>query len=238
MTTVREFVEESYQLISAQSPTVPLHGNDLQKGIKTLNRLLNSYASSGLYLTIATTVTIPLAIGQQEVVCGPANFLPVPDITIGRLANLDDAWLTLTGVDYPLIYQGRDDFLSAWKYNPLMGLPRFIIAFPDTKVVRLRLYPSPSQVFDFSLRGKFQATNVTSNDTIDSFPDYYERFLTFATARDLAFFKARGAAWSKELEMLYQEARADMEGASEVNTTINGDEESLLNGAWRVRAGI
>lgn len=238
MTTVREFVEESYQLISAQSPTVPLHGNDLQKGIKTMNRLLNAYAANGLYLTIAKEVTIPLAVGQREVVCGPANFLPVPDITIGRLANVENAWLTLSGVTYPLIYQSKPNFNSAWKFEPLEGLPRFLIAFPDTKVVRLRLYPAPSQIFDFTIRGKFQATNVTSNDTIDSFPDYYERFLTFAVSRDLGFFKARGAAWSKELEELYKEARADMEGASEINVAINGDEESLLNGSWRVRAGI
>ncbi len=29
-----------------------------------------------------------------------------------------------------------------------------------------------------------------------------------------------------------------IEAASEVNLSIAGDEQSLLNGAWRVRAGI
>lgn len=238
MTTVREFVENCYQLITAQSPTVPLHGDDLKRGIETLNRLLKDYASNGLMLTIARTETVVILPGQQDVTVGPANFIPVPNIPVGRLANLNEAWLELTGVIYPLIYESKPDFNSAWKYDPLQGLPRFIVAFPETKIMRLRIYPAPSQQFNFFLRGKFQSTVLTSNDDIESFPDYYERFLTFAVARDLAFFKARGAAWGEKLEALYKEAKQDMEAASEVDVTINGDEQSLLNGAWRVRAGI
>ena len=32
--------------------------------------------------------------------------------------------------------------------------------------------------------------------------------------------------------------RFKMEAASEVNLSIAGDEQSLLNGSWRIRAGI
>ena len=53
MTTVRQFVDQMYRLIDAHSPTVPITGNDLQIGILVLNQLLNSYAATGLNLTIA-----------------------------------------------------------------------------------------------------------------------------------------------------------------------------------------
>jgi hypothetical protein len=238
MPTVRQFITQSYRLINASNPTVPLHGDDLELGILILNQLLQSYAATGLMITIATTVTCPLAINQEYVVCGPATVVPTPDITIGRLANYDSAWLLLDGVTYPFIEQNRDAFYAAWKYDPLEGLPRFAIVEPATETVNIRIYPAPSQVFEFVLRGKFQLDSVTSNDDLSSLPDYYTRYLLFAAARDISLYKGRAAAWTDRLEISYREAKDVMEASSEVNLSIVGDRESLLNGSWRVRSGI
>src|SRR5882757_7264880 len=101
MPTVRQFVHQTYRLISASNPTIPLHGDDEQLMISILNQLLDYYASTGLLLTIATEFNLPLTIGQQVVTCGPATFVPTPDIPLGRLANLETAWLLLDGVTYP-----------------------------------------------------------------------------------------------------------------------------------------
>src|ERR1700675_2602847 len=109
MTTVRQFVSLSYRLIDPGNPTVPLTDDMLGLGIIILNQLLTSYASTGLMLTIASTQTCPLSIGQQIVSVGPPPPVTVPptpplyDINIGRMANLDSAWLILDGVSYPLI---------------------------------------------------------------------------------------------------------------------------------------
>jgi hypothetical protein len=238
MLTVKQFVTQCYRTISASNPTIPLHGDDLSLGITILNQLLNSYASSGLLTTIATTYSIPLSIGQQDIVCGPSTYMPTPDIPLGRLSNLDSAWLLLDGVTYPLIDESRDVFLASWKYDPLQGLPRFIISFPDTEIVTLRLYPSPSQFFEFFIRAKFQLTNLTSASVLDGLPDYYMRFFLLAVARDLALYKSRTEAWTDKLEQRYQETLKDIIAASEVNVSITGDRESLLNGSWRVKAGI
>jgi hypothetical protein len=236
--TVLQFVTQSYRLISANNPTVPLHGNDFEQGILLLNQLLESYASTGLLLTIAKEVRIPLTIGQQFVTVGPADYLPTPNITLGRLANLDSAWLFLDGVTYPLITKSRDEFLASYKYAPLKGLPRFIISYPDTDIVNLQLYPAPSQFFEFNLRGKFQLTDLTSANDMSGLPGYYVRFLQFALAKDMAMYKGRAAAWTPQLEEMLIAAQDKMEAASEVNLTITGDRASLLNGSWRVRAGI
>jgi len=159
-------------------------------------------------------------------------------IQAGRLANLDNAWLVLSGVTYPLIDKSRDDYLAAWKYEPLQGLPRFIITYPDTDIVTATLYPAPSQFYQFFARGKFQLTDVTSNDDLSSIPQYYIRFFLFAVARDVALYTGRADAWTDKLEARFQEATMEMQSASEINLAITGDEQSLLNGAWRVRAGI
>lgn len=238
MATVREFVRQMYRLVNAANPTVSLHGDDQELAIQVLNEQLQSYASTGLLITIAKEIALPVAIGQQEVVCGPSTFVPTPDITIGRLANLEDAWLLLDGVTYPLINESRDEFLASWKYDPLQGLPRFVIVFPDTEVVRIRLYPAPSQVFTFNLRGKFQLNVLTSNDSLDVLPQYFQMFLLFACAKYTCMFKGRADAWTEKLEGMLVSLQDKMEAASEVNLAITGDRASLLNGSWRVRAGI
>lgn len=311
--TVREFVFDMYRLITASSPTVPEHGDDQKLAIRTLNRILAEYASTGLLLTIAKTVSVDINLPVKEIYfvsqdyVGPVSTqqetctltavspsfnvvdgtlysvgdgvsgggipvgakiltivgnvvtmtlnatisgasvltfsheIPTPEIAYikeGRLANLDSAWLQLNGVTYPLIDKSRDEFLAAWKYEPLQGLPRFLITFPETTLVRGQLYPAPSQFFTFFARGKFQKLPLTANDTLEGLPDYQELFLLYATAKFVAKFKGRGSAWTQDLEMDYKELKAKMEAASEVNLSIAGDEESLLNGAWRTRAGI
>jgi hypothetical protein len=311
--TVREFVFQMYRLITASNPVVPEHGDDQKLAIQVLNQLLTNYASSGLLLTIAKTVTVDINLPVKEIYFVSPNYIgpvttqqetctltavspsfPVADGTIynvgdgvsgggiplgakiltivgnvvtmtlnatingasvltfshevatpdiayireGRLANLDSAWLQLSGVTYPLIDKSRDEFLAAWKYEPLQGLPRFIITFPDTQIVRAQLYPAPSQFFTFFCRGKFQKVPLTSDDTLEGFPDYQELFLLYAVAKYVSKFKGRSGAWTSDLEADYRELKAQMEAASEVNLSIAGDEQSLLNGAYRVRAGI
>jgi hypothetical protein len=312
-TSVREFIFDMYRLITASTPTVPLHGDDENLAIRTLNRILKNYASSGLLLTIAKTVSVDINLPVKEIwftssdYVGPvttqqetctltaasptitvadgtiysigdgvsgggippltkilnivgnvvtmtmnatingasvltfSHEIPTPGIVYikeGRLANMDNAWLQLNGVTYPLIDKSRDEFLAAWKYEPLQGLPRFIITFPDTNFVRAQLYPAPSQFFTFFCRGKFQKLPLTSNDTLDGLPQYQELFLLYAVAKYVSKFKGRSGAWTSDLEADYKELKDQMEAASEVNLSIAGDEQSLLNGSWRVRAGI
>ena len=310
--TVRDFAFQSYRLINAHNPTVPLHGDDQNLLILVLNQLLQFYASTGLMLTIAKTVSVNINLGIKYIVFTDRDYATIqtmtetvtlttgspsfnvengglyfigdtvtgngiPAFTLitdisgnvitlnnnatitglsvltfthdttdptiayikdGRLANLDSAWLELSGVTYPLIKKNRDDFLAAWKYEPLQGLPRFAITFPDTNLVQLQLYPAPSQFFTFFCRGKFQLNPLTSNDDMSVLPQYFIRYLLFACAKDVAMYKGRSEAWTEKLEDLYVQAKDVMEGASEVNLSIAGDEQSLLNGHWRVRAGI
>lgn len=312
-TTVRDFVFQMYRLITASSPVVPEHGDDQNLAIKVLNQILQSYATSGLLLPIAKTVTVDVNLPVKEVwftspdYVGPvttqqetvtltaisptitvadgsiynvgdgisgggipsgtkiltivvnvitmtmnatlngasvltfSHEIATPDVAYikqGRLANLDSAWLQLSGVTYPLIQKSRDEFLAAWKYEPLQGLPRFIITFPDTNFVRAQLYPAPSQFYTFFCRGKFQKLPLTSNDTLDGLPEYQELFLLYAVAKYVSKFKGRSGAWTQDLEDEYRELKDQIEAASEVNLSIAGDEQSLLNGSWRVMAGI
>lgn len=235
--TVRQFVSDSMQIITASSPTVPLFGDDLSNGVRFLNYLLNSFAASGLLMPIAHTTSITLSIGQETVTVGPASYSPTPDITLGRMANYEEAWLTLTGVTYPLVHIGIPEFQAAWKYDPLQGLPRFTIVYQDNQISTIRIYPAPSQEFTFNLRAKFQLANLNSNDNLDILPDYMYLFLLYAVARHLSKFKGRNNAWTPDLESLYTELKKDIEASSEVNLAITGDRDSLLNGAWRVRSG-
>lgn len=237
--SVREFVTDSYQIISANTPTVPLHGNDLSKGIALLNRLLNQYSANGLMLTIAKQVDVIINTGQGLITFGPSDFVPLPDVTTeGRLANLENAWITLEHVTYPLIDVSRNKFFASYKYNTLAGLPRYIIVYPETNITTVQVFPAPSQQYLLSIYGKYQLPNVTSNSDMSSLPTYYQLYLQFALAKYLAAYKGRMNAWTADLEANYLSLKADMEAATSQNLDINTNNESWLNGKWRVISGV
>jgi hypothetical protein len=236
--SVRGFVEDAYQLISANSPTVPLHGNDMSKGIQYLNELLASYSANGLMLTVAKTVEIDINIGDGFITFGNPGFTPTPDVTEGRLANIENAYVRLDGVDYDLIIESTNEFKSSYKYAPLLGLPRYLMLYPETNLTTVQLFPAPSQFYQLFVYGKFQLNTVTSNDTMQDLPTYYIRYLRFALAKDLSRYKGRSQAWTQDLEADYRDAKMDMEAASSTNLDIMVNDECWLNGAWRVRSGI
>lgn len=236
--TVRDFVTDAYQLISSSTPTVPLQGDDLSKGVKFLNQLLRHYSTTGLFLPIAKEVIYPLSIGQSIVTFGAPDYVPTPDVTQGRLENASDIWLLLDGVTYPIIIESRDVFLSSYKYDPQVGLPRFGIIFNEVDLTRLRLYPGASEVFELHVYGKFELPQLTSNDTMSLLPDYITNFLQFAVGKLYAAYKGRSQAWSPFLESQLTEFRQDIEAVSTVNVVVQTENESLLNGSWRVRAGV
>ena len=236
--TVKDFCQDAYQLISANSPTVPLHGNDMSKAVHYLNNLLKYYSSSSLMLTISQKVNFTIQIGQLFTTFGDPSYVPTPNVTQGRLVNLENAWLELDGVDYPLIDESRNMFFGSYKYFPQLGLPRFVIIVNETNLTQMQFYPGPSQQYNVWVYGKFQLPYMSENDTMANLPQYYLRFLTFALARDLAFYKGRSVAWDAKLEAMYQEAADDMESVSSTNLVIDTANESYLNGSWRLRAGI
>jgi hypothetical protein len=236
--TVKQFVQDSYQLISANSPTVPLYGNDMFKGVQFLNQLLKYYSSSSLLLTIAKKVNFTIQIGQLFTTFGDPTYVPTPDVTQGRLSNLERAWLELDGVDYPLINEDRGVFFGSYKYFPQLGLPRFVIITNDLNLTTMQFYPGPSQIYNVWVYGKFELSYISENDTMASLPLYYYRFFKIAVARELAFYKGRSSVWDAKLEAIYEEAKYEMESASTMDLVIDSANESYLNGSWRLRAGI
>lgn len=232
--TVREFITDSYKIISSNSPTTPLHGNDMQKGIQILNELLQAYSSSGLLLTVSDEITYNVLPGQSVVTFGSIG----QDVNEGRLANTSAVWLVLQGVTYPLVDMTDNSFFNSYKYQPLLGLPLYYILQSLTNSSKLILYPGASQAYELHVYGKFEKQVLTSNDTMAGFPLYFIRFLHLAVARDLAIYKSRMQAWTSDLENRYVLALRDMESASQVNLEVNSPDENMLNGAYRVRAGI
>lgn len=238
MMPVREFIQDCYRLISAHTPTAPLYGDDLSLGIRKLNQVLASYSGNGLLITVAETQRITVNVGQTEVTSGSPDDLPEPNMIDGRLANLANAWLEFSGVTYPLDIVNNDIFFSGYRVENLLGLPCMVVPFYDRHVTRVRLYPAPSQPYELFLQGKWQIPRLRSTDDMSAVPEYYIRFLMFATAKDIAFSKGRSEAWTEKLEAEYRDARDEMVGVSDVNLELNYQDNVMLAGAARVKAGV
>jgi hypothetical protein len=247
--TVR-FVDNNYPTDTTMSEIVQLTTSSPSFSVAdgTLYNIGEQVTGNGIpALSVIISIDGNLVtLNNDATITGPSTLTFIQPIVIpgivfikeGRLANLDNAWLILSGVTYPLIDKSRDDYLAAWKYEPLKGLPRFAITFPNTEYVDIRLYPAPSQFFQFFARCKLQLSEYNKDSDLSNLPQYFIRFLLAACARDVSLYKGRAEAWTPRLEQMYQEAYDIMVSTSEVNLSITGDEQSLLNGAWRVRAGI
>ena len=242
---VKEFIDDSYRLITSGSPTVPLHGNDQQKAINFLNRLLQRYSSTALLTPIASLVSLPLETNIAFVYyTSPEFVVPSPPptdtyyYTQGRLSNLENAWIRLNGLDYPLFPESRNVFFDSYKYFPLAGLPRYIIITNYVDYTVAQIYPKPSQFYELFVYGKFELPWITVDGTMANVPSYMIMFLQFALARVLSLYKSRSAAWTESHEMQYKEMRDEIEATSASNLAISSDDDSYLNGHWRVMAGI
>lgn len=228
---VNAFIRDCYQLISASSPTVPLHGNDQSKGIQYLNELLAYYSANGLLITVPRTYAIPIAAAENVITFADGG-------TYERLSNPIQMWLSLSGTDYPLKIIRKQELDAQYKYGPLSGLPLYAIFTQNVDSTEVTLYPSPSQSYTFNVYGKFAVGELTSNDTMSDFAPNFIRFLRFAVARDLALYKGRSEAWTDMLEQRYNEGKMEMESGSTINLSLTKDYDTMLNGAARVRAGV
>jgi len=118
-------------------------------------------------------------------------------------------------------------------------LPRFVIITNEVDLTRMRFYPAASQVYTVHVYGKFQQiSDLTANDTMATLPTYYIRYFRMALAKDLCIYKGRTQAWNQLLESMLQSAYQDMMSVSSMNLNIETEQESYLNGSWRVRAGV
>ena len=232
--TVKQFVTDAYQLISANSPTTPLKGDDFSKGLQFLNELLSSYSGTGLMITVSKEVTTPIIAGQLQVTFGASGY----DVNEGRLANIENAWLILNGVVYPLVPSSDHLFNSQYRYNPLLGLPIYAIIFDEINSTTLRLYPGASQGYQLYVYGKFELPEFTSMSVMDNLPGYYTKFLRLALAQELAYYKGRSSAWDDKLDRKLLVAQKEVEATSNMNLNVINTVGNMLNGSARCRSGI
>lgn len=232
--TVREFIRDCYRGVSANSPTTPLHGDDQLKGIQFFNELLQEYSANGLMITVPKEVTHALVAGDTEVTFAATG----ADVNEGRLANLENAWLELDNVSYPLIPVSEAEYFNTYRYVPLLGLPIYCIFIPRVSETKLILYPGCSQGYELHVYGKFQLPELDANDTMDELPLYYRRYAKLAMMREIAIYKSRLEAWTEKHEKMYIDAKKEMEAVSNWNLDVQSPNENQLNGAYRVRAGV
>jgi hypothetical protein len=239
--TVREFVKDVYKLISADNPTVPLHGTDNNNenqnvAIRILNQLLSYYNANGTMLTINKDVSYSIIAGTERVSFGAP--LSGFDVEEGILSYVNNAWLELSGTAYPLTEFPRNKFKQTYRYDPLLGLPLYYFLERRTDNTSMRLYPGASQEYTLNVQGKFSVTELTSNDDMSQFPLYYSEFLKLATAKRLSVYKARSEAWTPMLENMLKDAHSEMLAATPMDLSINSNSNTMLWGASRVRAGV
>lgn len=210
---------------------------DLVTGVgisdNTTIQLVNAAPISSVVLSKPATRTGGFVLTFSREIIDPTTVY----VKQGRISNVANAWLETLGVTYPLLLGSKDEYLASYKYTPSRGLPQMMICFPETDHTEVILYPGAGQAYELFCRGKFQLARVGVNEDMGIVPEYYHLYFMYAIARHLAKFTGRSAAWTPDLEAMYQELEMAISNASEVNLSIQ-TKYGGMTAADRVRGGI
>jgi hypothetical protein len=181
-TTARDIIKKSLQKIGVLIKSEAMSDDEAQDGLYALNALISSWSNDSLVLYSRTWETFNNVIIPND---GNYTIGIGQEINTIRPNTIVSAYVSLSGTDYELTVVD-DEFYNSLSMKTINGFPCFINFDNGYPVARIRLYPVPQQVFSLTLITEKAITQLTSLDTVISFPNGWERALIFNLALDLA----------------------------------------------------
>lgn len=235
--TVREFLDDCYGIISPSQPSQSLRGIQFKRGLKSLNGLLAFYGLTGFLLPVSDQIIVAVAGGQRDVFFSDCATMPCADWTGGRIAAMQNAWLTFNGVVYPLYDRSRNRFNNMARPLNTSGLPLEYIIHDEVNYTRLELFPPPSRPYLLHIDAKFAASYIDENSTMPQIPQYYRNYFEYAVAKEIAYKNAMANAWTQDLQATLDDKERIVINNTPVNVDI-GNKGYYLTGAALVESGL
>jgi len=192
MYTANDIIRAAMRLIQVSAVDTDLTASELQDGLESLNRMLDSWSADELTLYQVIREQFPLVSGQNPYTMGYGA-----DFDTSRPMKIVDAYLILNNgsipVSYPMQVLGYDDYNSVRLKTLSTNFPNYIYYQPSFPIAEVYIYPifAPN---DPSTQGPAYI-NLTSWKPIDmvldpsaymSFPPGYWEAIVFNLAVRIA----------------------------------------------------
>jgi hypothetical protein len=192
MYTANDIIRAAMRLIQVSAVDTDLTANELNDGLESLNRMLDSWSADELTLYEVIREQFPLVSGQNPYTIGYGG-----NFNTSRPMKIVDAYLILNNgsipVSYPMQVLGYDDYNSIRLKTLSTNFPNYMYYQPSFPLAEIFIYPvfAPN---DPSTQGPAYI-NITSWKPFDiildptaymSFPPGYQEAITFNLAIRLA----------------------------------------------------
>lgn len=214
--TANQIINEAFHMIGELSPDEIIKAPALKTGLIRLNRMLEWYATKGVYIPFFTEFTFQMVAGQKEYTV--SNVITA-NITAERIIELDFVNLERDNVNYPVRIVPETEIYTNVVYQNTQSIPALVTLVRQVRFSKLVFYPVPDNAYTCIVRGKSMLDKIELFDDLEELPPYYFRFLEYALARELLNFYP-SANWSPMMEKEYQIMFKDIMAANDLDMTI------------------
>lgn len=181
MPTALDVIKRSMRLIGVAALGETPSADEAQDGLTALNALVGSLSNSSGLIHARTIDSIPVAAGAASVTVGPSGTF----ITSRPVNVLDDSYLDIAGVSYPLSLLAQSEFADL-SSKGVQGLPYALWVDAKLPNITVTLYPVPDQALTLKLVSEKLIASFPALTTAVSLPDGYERLLAYLLAIEIA----------------------------------------------------
>lgn len=194
------------------------------EGINSLNEIIASWGSLGIYIPYESTLELPLLYNVYEYEITPV---------IAQLLKGNIKGGSLNAIKQVLNFADLKQF-NLFR-NEILGIPTQCYLSGEKIVIdeqtgelgsKLTFWPTPSQNFDCTITLKYDLDQIKITDELNQFPNYYLKPLEYQLAKDLSlrFNTELSPLFFEEYERLMQ----DLIASNKTDMTINTPNE-LIN---------
>lgn len=191
--TVLKIVTEALEELGLLAPGETASYDDVDFGIRKLNRMLNQWASEGVNIHYRAENTHTLVVADSSYTIGPSG----ADITTSRPQSIEQAFIRdSNGHDYEVRVRPISEYREiSEKTSP--GRPWWLFYDPTPSYGTIYLYPTPDTAETLYIYSQKPFTNVTAQEDEISLPPEYQNMIISNLAIQMA--PAYGKSASNEL---------------------------------------
>lgn len=181
MTTPRDVIKGSLELIGALAPNESVDGEEISGLYSRLNRMLSSWSTQGALIYADTLVEFTLTANDGIYTIGTGA-----DINTPRPLRIKTAYVRDTDQDYPI------EIIDEYKYSLISqkdlqsSYPEALYYNPDYPSGTIKLYPYPGAAYTLFMEVEQALTQFTGLSQTISFPEGYEEALEYNFAVRIA----------------------------------------------------
>jgi hypothetical protein len=231
--TGRDFVTASLRKIGAIAPGEGISAVDAADGLAELNRMLDSWSNESLLIYGRIREEFSLTTAQSYTMGPSGNFNTV------RPQKIDEVLLRVesgtTSMDYPVCSRSLHEWASISQKGIGAQIPTDVYIDYGFPLVTLNLYPVPTGVNKLVLYSWKPLTNISTLDTVVTFPPGYEDAIIYGLAVRLSFDYGRPV--DPQLALMADDKKASVKRMNYQPSYLRADDALVMPGRFNILTG-